>query len=383
MGASWQSSGLASDLRETVSLHHATYESAEHAGLIALVELSDLLCRMSGLNHGYIEHREVNLLEQNGFVVLSKRYPELECFDWARLTFELESYMDEEHALVHAILPPMSLNLDDTPRIRVLIVDDSAFMRTALSRMVACEPDMEVVATVSCGSVAFEKVSSLDPDVVTLDVAMPGLDGLGTLRCIMSQSPRPVIMVSATTERDAETTLEALSAGAFDYLPKQLSPTSLEIAHIRTELISKIRAAAQSRRSRLVVSETKKPPHSAHLDSPRRTFATPAVIAIGVSTGGPKALEQILPRFPADYPIPILIVQHMPIGFTTALAQRLSSISSIKVKEAAHEELVRPAVCIAPAGLHMRVIPRVSDSSQCFTSTSNLRTRCTFLQSTS
>lgn len=110
----------------------------------------------------------------------------------------------------------MSLNLDNSPRIRLLVVDDSAFMRTALARMVSCEPDMEVVATASCASVAFEKIPRLDPDVVTLDVNMPGLDGLGTLRRIMNQFPRPVIMVSAATEKDAETTLEALSAGAFD-----------------------------------------------------------------------------------------------------------------------------------------------------------------------
>jgi len=257
----------------------------------------------------------------------------------------------------------MSLNLDDSPRIRVLVVDDSAFMRTALARMVNCEPDMEVVATASCACVAFEKIPSLDPDVVTLDVNMPGLDGLGTLRCIMNQFPRPVIMVSAATEKDAQTTFEALSAGAFDYVPKQMSQTSLEIAHIRDELISKIRAAAQSRRHRLSTVEARKPPQSTLLEMGKSAYAAPAVVAIGVSTGGPKALEQILPVFPPDFAVPILIVQHMPVGFTATFAQRLNSLCSINVKEAAQGELIRPGTAyIAPAGLHMRVVPRLSDS---------------------
>ena len=256
----------------------------------------------------------------------------------------------------------MSLNID-SPRIRVLVVDDSAFMRTALARMIACEPDMDVVATASCASVAFEKISNLDPDVVTLDVNMPGLDGLGALRCIMNQFPRPVIMVSATTEKEAEITLEALSAGAFDCVPKQLSPTSLEITHIRNELISKIRAAAQKRRTRGIAPEFRKAPHSAPLKTGHSTPGAPAVVAIGVSTGGPKALEQILPLLPSDFPIPILIVQHMPIGFTTPFAQRLNSLSSIKVKEAAQGEPICPGTAyIAPAGFHMRVVPRISDS---------------------
>jgi two-component system chemotaxis response regulator CheB len=236
-------------------------------------------------------------------------------------------------------------------------------MRTALARMVNCEPDMEVVATASCAPVAFEKIPSLDPDVVTLDVNMPGLDGLGTLRCIMNQFPRPVIMVSAATEKDAETTLEALSAGAFDYVPKQMSSTSLEITHIRNELISKIRAAAQSRRNRLTSVEARKQPQSARLEMADSASAASAVVAIGVSTGGPKALEQILPVFPPDFPVPILIVQHMPVGFTSTFAQRLNSLCSINVKEAVQSELVRPGVAyIAPAGIHMRVVPRVSDS---------------------
>src|SRR6202012_4742363 len=129
------------------------------------------------------------------------------------------------------------------PRTRVLVVDDSAFMRTALARMIASESSLEVVATACNGTEALEKIAVLNPDVVTLDVEMPQLDGLATLRIIMNRFPRPVIMVSATTEEGAAATFNALSAGAFDYVPKLLSGTSLDIDHIRNDLVAKIRAA--------------------------------------------------------------------------------------------------------------------------------------------
>jgi two-component system, chemotaxis family, protein-glutamate methylesterase/glutaminase len=257
----------------------------------------------------------------------------------------------------------MNLNAEIHPYIRVLIVDDSAFMRTALARMISRQPDLQVVATARCASDAFEKSAALDPDVVTLDVAMPGLDGLGTLRCIMQQFPRPVIMVSAATEKDAQVTFDALSAGAFDYVPKQMSATSLDITHIRTDLIAKIRAAAAAGGSHWSTTRARKPPRSRAPDTQPSLSAIPAVVAIGVSTGGPKALEQILPRFPRDFPVPILIVQHMPVGFTRPFAQRLDSLCAISVHEAAQRELIQPGVAyIAPAGSHMCVVPRVSDS---------------------
>jgi len=211
--------------------------------------------------------------------------------------------------------------------IRVLIVDDSAFMRTALARMIASDPDLEVAGTARSGPDALGQIVSLDPDVVTLDVEMPGIDGLETLRRIMAQFPRPVIMVSSITERDTESTFAALGAGAFDYVPKQLSPTTLEIGHIRQDLIAKIKAAAESR-LRPSAAGHRKPPQAA-LPFEQKTFpVTPAIVAIGTSTGGPKALEQILPRFPNDLSVPVLIVQHMPRGFTDPFARRLNSLCS-------------------------------------------------------
>jgi two-component system, chemotaxis family, protein-glutamate methylesterase/glutaminase len=243
----------------------------------------------------------------------------------------------------------------------VLVVDDSAFMRNALSRMINSDPDLRVVGTAGDGAEALERISVLDPDVVTLDVEMPGLGGLETLRRIMAQAPRPVIMVSSATALETEVTFRALAAGAFDYVPKQLSTATLDILHISTHLIAKIKAAAQSRRYPAANQIPRKPPGSASLESERCSVAA-AIVAIGTSTGGPNALQQILPLFPADLPVPILIVQHMPAGFIPAFAQRLNTLCSVPVREATHCETIQPgSVYIAPAGLHMTV-RRSSDS---------------------
>lgn len=256
------------------------------------------------------------------------------------------------------------MNSDITTRsqIRVMVVDDSAFMRTALSRMICSEPGFEVVGTASNGSDALKKIPSLNPDVVTLDIEMPVLDGLSTLRHIMAEFPRPVIMVSAVTEKDAETTFNALAAGAFDYIPKQLSSASLDILHIQHDLVAKLRAAAESRVSLPLATLSRKPPQSALADYADPASKVPAIVAIGTSTGGPKALQEILPLLPRELSVPILIVQHMPPGFTAPFAQRLNSLCSVTVREAAHREFLQPGVVyIAPAGRHMSV-ERPSDS---------------------
>ncbi len=251
------------------------------------------------------------------------------------------------------------------PSVRVLIVDDSAFMRTALSRMISAESGLEVAGTATSGSDALDKIAALDPDVVTLDLEMPGLDGLQTLRQIMTQFPRPVIMVSAVTEKDAENTFNALAAGAFDYIPKQLSSDSLDIMHIRPDLITKIHAAGHARRPGPVATAaavTRKPPQSSDVENPSVGFSPPAVVAIGTSTGGPKALQEILPLLPRDLSVPILIVQHMPAGFTAPFATRLNTLCSVHVREASHREPMLPGVVyIAPAGKHLTV-KRLSES---------------------
>src|SRR5271165_4014598 len=193
----------------------------------------------------------------------------------------------------------MTQDATTRPPIRVLIVDDSAFMRTALSRMIASESGLEVAATAANGSEALDKIVALDPDVVTLDIEMPGLDGLQTLRHIMKEFPRPVIMVSAATEREADNTFDALAAGAFDYIPKSLSPTSLDILHIQSDLVAKIRAAAQSRKAPAPSVLARKPPQVSRPENHADVYRSrAAIVALGISTGGPKALQEILPLFP-------------------------------------------------------------------------------------
>jgi two-component system, chemotaxis family, protein-glutamate methylesterase/glutaminase len=250
------------------------------------------------------------------------------------------------------------MNDQDKPgaaQVRVLIVDDSAFMRTALCRMISLDPDLVVVGTAASGNEALQKIVPLNPDVITLDVEMPGLNGIETLRRIMAEFPRPVIMVSSLTVENAETTFDALAAGAFDYVPKQLSSASLEILHIREDLICKIKAAAESRRSRNDLDLLRKPPR-AELPQREAPSSAAAIVALGVSTGGPKALEEILPHLPQDLPVPVLIVQHMPVGFTAPFAERLSKLCRAAICEAAHGQAVRPGVVyFAPAGFHMTV----------------------------
>ena len=241
-------------------------------------------------------------------------------------------------------------------QIRVLIVDDSAFMRTALASMVASDPDLWVVATAASGSEALQKVVSLNPDVITLDVQMPGLDGLDTLRLIMAQFPRPVIMVSSATLKEADITFSALAAGAFDYVPKQLSPASLDILDIRNDLVAKIKAAAESRHlsERLILS--RKPPRTVDRSLGEGFHSATAIVALGTSTGGPKALEEILPVLPGNLAVPILVVQHMPGGFTAPFAERLNKLCTVSVCEASHGQTAEPGVVyIAPAGFHMTV----------------------------
>ncbi|HXZ40051.1 MAG TPA: chemotaxis response regulator protein-glutamate methylesterase [Terriglobales bacterium] len=245
--------------------------------------------------------------------------------------------------------------------IRVLVADDSAFMRTALTRMIESDPSLRVSDTAQTGSEALEKIRLNQPDVVTLDVEMPGLDGLETLRRIMKDFPRPVIMVSSLTQEGAETTLEALDIGAFDYVPKQLSYVSLDIIKIRDDLIAKIKAAAE-----MGLRSFRKPTVSTAGSSiVHSTFTVvPEIIALGTSTGGPKALQQILPLLPADLPVSVVIVQHMPPGFTAPFAHRLNNLCKISVREASQGEAIAPGVVyIAPAGLHMTISRQASSSA--------------------
>lgn len=297
--------------------------------------------------------------------------------------------------------------------IRVLIVDDSAFVRKALSTMLQSEPDIEIVGLANNGKEAVEKVAELKPDIVTMDVEMPIMNGLEALRIIMEQNPTPVLMVSSITTEGAEATIDALSLGAVDFISKQSTLTIQQT--MRDELVGKVKAITQSvgvksrlsrpsllgglgfrKSSSLVGSPAKSddsterlslqeriarrrqqsmqdggsdsptpaaPPsqpkqlHEVRLTGRKRPSPGHAkVVVLGVSTGGPLALHQVVPRLPKDFPVGMLIVQHMPAHFTKSLADRLNTLSHVTVREAQEGDVLEPGlVLIAPGGFHLKI----------------------------
>lgn len=238
--------------------------------------------------------------------------------------------------------------------IQVLVVDDSAFMRKALSMMLESDPGIKVVDTARDGVDALEKVRRLQPDVVTMDVEMPRMDGITALKHIMREHPRPVLMVSSLTKEGAETTVEALQAGAVDFIPKQFSYVSLEITRIQEDLIAKVKTIARSR-SRFFRRAAAAPPlQPAPASAATLVYPEARLIAIGVSTGGPFALQHVVPALRADLPVPVVIVQHMPPHFTRSLAERLDALSPLRVVEAeAGMRAEAGTVYIAPGGKHL------------------------------
>jgi two-component system chemotaxis response regulator CheB len=238
--------------------------------------------------------------------------------------------------------------------IRVVVVDDSAFVRQALSRMFGAAPDVEVVATAVDGADGVEKVCELRPDVVTLDVKMPRMGGLEALRRIMAECPTPVLLLSSHTSEGAEITLRGLELGAMDFVDKSSVQGHMNLLGLADELLAKVRALANVPRERL------------ERPLPMRPALAPAghdqqadVVVIGTSTGGPSALQAIIPRLPRGLAGAILVAQHMPAGFTRSLADRLDQRSAIPVREAQDGEPVqRGSVLVAPGGLHMKVRKR-------------------------
>ncbi len=243
----------------------------------------------------------------------------------------------------------------EAPVIRVLVVDDSAFMRKALSKMLESDPEVQVVGTARDGLDALARVAELDPDLVTLDVEMPRMDGLEALRCIMATSPRPVLMVSSLTEEGAETTLRALDEGALDYIPKGIGGNVLDIVHIERILREKVRTLARRRQAPPAAPQ----PAAAPARAPARAPASlgPArVVAVGASTGGPPALQKFFAGLPAGFSAPVVVVQHMPKAFTGPFARRLSGVGPVQVKEAESGDRLEPGKgFVAPGGSQLVV----------------------------
>jgi two-component system chemotaxis response regulator CheB len=236
--------------------------------------------------------------------------------------------------------------------IRVLIVDDSAFVRKALSRMLGTASDVEVVGTAVDGQDGVEKVLALRPDVVTLDVKMPRMGGLEALQRIMAECPTPVLLLSSLTGEGADVTLRGLDLGALDFVDKSSVEGHMNLLALADELLEKVRGLARAHRRQPPAG----PAQASTALQPEISRPRADLVVIGTSTGGPAALQTVIPSLPADLPVPVLVVQHMPIGFTRSLAERLDQRSDLVVREARDGEPLLPGrVLIAPAGRHLKV----------------------------
>ncbi len=248
-------------------------------------------------------------------------------------------------------------------KIKVLVVDDSALMRKLLSKILESDPAIEVIGTAPDGAFALKKIAGLKPDVVTLDVEMSGMDGITALQHIMHDHPLPVVIISSLTQEGAETTVECLELGAIDFVPKPSGTISLDIERQAQKIISKVKDAALVNPAKLKV---RKSIRTIHLLAQEETWPLPEpdtklgkAVVIGISTGGPQSLIDMLPLLPADFPAPVFLVQHMPSGFTKSFADRLNSICRIKVEEAKSGEVVQSGkVYVAPGGIHLSVAKR-------------------------
>jgi two-component system, chemotaxis family, protein-glutamate methylesterase/glutaminase len=233
-------------------------------------------------------------------------------------------------------------------KIRVLIVDDSAIVRRALSEIVNAHPDLEVAGTASDPFVARDKILALRPDVITLDIEMPRMDGLTFLKKLMRYHPLPVVVISSLGQGSSRAAIEALQSGAVEVVAKPGGPYS--VSELRAELAGKIRAAAGAR---LRPAETLRPPESGPI--PRVNPNAPSLIAIGASTGGVEALRRVLVDLPAEMP-PIVVVQHIPAGFSAEFARRLDGMCRVRVKEAAEGDALQPGwVHVARGNFHLRI----------------------------
>ena len=268
--------------------------------------------------------------------------------------------------------------------IRVLVVDDSSFFRRRLTEIIAADPEMVVAGTANNGREAIEKAAELKPDVITMDVEMPVMDGIQAVREILKVQRTPILMFSSLTHNGAKATLDALEAGATDFLPKKFE----DIARDKADAIDLLRQRIKAVAKRRVAPKIPSAPVSAPASAPRQVSApiarTPAsraellrtverldtaeshdrsfkvsgksyrLVAIGTSTGGPVALQTIITALPANFPLPVLLVQHMPAAFTGAFAARLNTLAKIEVKEAADGDVLRPGVAyLAPGGKQM------------------------------
>lgn len=257
--------------------------------------------------------------------------------------------------------------------VKVLVVDDSGFFRRRVSEILSSDSGIEVVGTATNGREAIDQAVALKPDVITMDYEMPMMDGITAVRNIMQRCPTPVLMFSSLTHEGARVTLDALDAGAVDFLPKNFEDISRNPAKVKQLLCEKILSIARSNRRSSSFSApstpmplptpSAQPAVSTPAPTPRASATAAAtrrkayrLVAIGTSTGGPVALQRVLTQLPANFPAPIVLIQHMPAAFTKAFAERLNSLCRISVKEAEDGDQLRPGVALlAPGGKQMMV----------------------------
>ncbi|MCG9962587.1 protein-glutamate methylesterase/protein-glutamine glutaminase [Shewanella cutis] len=264
--------------------------------------------------------------------------------------------------------------------IKVLVVDDSSFFRRRVSEIVNQDPELEVIATASNGAEAVKMAADLNPQVITMDIEMPVMDGITAVREIMAKCPTPILMFSSLTHDGAKATLDALDAGALDFLPKRFEDIATNKDEAILLLQQRVKALGRRRIFRPItrpsvapatprpttgtavgnattsVQSASVPVRSSPLSSIRASGKQYKLLLIGTSTGGPVALQKVLTQFPANYPHPILLIQHMPAAFTPAFASRLNGLCKIEVKEAANGDILRPGCAyLAPGGMQMMV----------------------------
>jgi two-component system, chemotaxis family, protein-glutamate methylesterase/glutaminase len=236
--------------------------------------------------------------------------------------------------------------------VRVLVVDDSAFVRKVVREMLSSSPLIEVVGVARDGLEALEMTVELSPDVITCDVFMPNLDGVGFIQRQMARRPLPILVLTSAPQ-DAERVVEALNAGAVDLVQKPTALATDDLRAIREELVEKVKTAARAPVANLLQALT--PPGAPRVAALTRAAARVDIVVLGISTGGPQALRQLLPLLPADFPVPIVVVLHMPPGYTALFAQKLNESCPLEVREAHEGDTLRPGqILIAPAGRHLQ-----------------------------
>ena len=237
--------------------------------------------------------------------------------------------------------------------LRVLVIDDSAYVRKVVREILSRSPFVEVVGTARDGREALDLVEELQPDVVTCDLMMPELDGVGFVREQMQRRPVPIVIMSIANET-AEAALTALDAGAIDFVQKPTALASEKIFEVSAELIEKVKAAGQISLNRIPIVQ---PPLATPNTEPGPKISgshSVDIVVIGVSTGGPQGLKRLIPKLPQDFPVPVVMVMHMPVGYTEMYAAKLNELSRLEVREAAAGDEVKPGrVFLAPAGRHL------------------------------